>query len=462
MDFSEACSLIRVEYPDYQLDKNGELYRDMYIVWSHAKKTIIGLKLPTTTSFGVDVESGTVTKCPRFESVRHSKWCVDLDENDVLQIENEVIATCLCRRDEHGRVVTNSGDCYLTLVNGNSVWVPLAPCEDYDDPDPKKRAIRPYVDAHPYGVYQPDGSLKHYYWSVHCFHNSEENLRRHDPKRIRADRNLPTDDQLPDWAYCWVSNVVDERLYGRDKVVREGTQHFRPGAKLYCLPSSWGDAYESLCVLGQPRKSRHFIKLIFRRREMTNFRIEKVRDKRVIRELYEPFGRRDLQSDELHHELNELLPWFNSDAQEIECQLNDYLRESALKLAIAVHEGQVDKGGRPYIEHPLAVEGLVSTPKQRVVALLHDVVEDTGVTLDDLKCFGQQVVKAVDAITKRPGEPLNDYLIRVEANPLARAVKIADLTHNSDLSRIPNPTQKDYERVEQYQEKIAILSKRKD
>jgi hypothetical protein len=338
--------------------------------------------------------------------------------------------------------------------------VPLAPCDDYDDPDPGKRAIRPYVVARPYGVYRPDGSLKHHHWSVYCFHDSDENLRRHDPKKIRADRNLPMDDRLPDWAYCWVSNIVNEHLYGQDKIVREGTKHFRPGAKLYCLPSSWGDAYESLCVLGQPRRTHHFIKLILKRREMTNFRIERVRDKRVIRELYEPFGRSDLQSDKLHHELKELLPWFNSDAQEIESQLNDYLREKALKLATAAHEGQVDKGGHPYIEHLLAVERLVSSPKQRVVALLHDVVEDTEVTLDDLKVFGQQVVKAVDAITKRPGESLDDYLVRVEANPLARTVKIADLTHNSDLSRISNPTPKDLDRVKQYQREIEILSKR--
>jgi (p)ppGpp synthase/HD superfamily hydrolase len=133
------------------------------------------------------------------------------------------------------------------------------------------------------------------------------------------------------------------------------------------------------------------------------------------------------------------------------------MRNAAFELARKAHEGQLDKGGRPYIEHPLTVERLVSTPIERIVALLHDVVEDTDVTIDDLEPFGKEVVAAVDAITKRSGEKLEDYLSRVKANAVARAVKIADLTHNSDLSRIPNPTQRDLDRAARYRCEIASL-----
>ena len=96
----------------------------------------------------------------------------------------------------------------------------------------------------------------------------------------------------------------------------------------------------------------------------------------------------------------------------------------ANEIAAKAHAGQVDKAGKAYIHHPLAVASFVETNDEKTVALLHDVVEDTPVTLSDL-CdagFSEAVVHAVDCVTKRDGEPLRDYLCRVKSNPLATAV----------------------------------------
>lgn len=131
----------------------------------------------------------------------------------------------------------------------------------------------------------------------------------------------------------------------------------------------------------------------------------------------------------------------------------------ALKIATEAHKGQKDKGGRDYINHPLTVASMCGTEEEKIVALLHDVVEDTGVTLEDLKDYGfsSEILDAVNCITKQPGVSYDEYLLKVKNNELARKVKIADMTHNSDISRILNPTSKDYARVEKYKEKIQYL-----
>ena len=128
----------------------------------------------------------------------------------------------------------------------------------------------------------------------------------------------------------------------------------------------------------------------------------------------------------------------------------------ALELATRAHAGQVDKGGNAYINHPIAAAGLVEG-EAKIVALLHDVVEDGHVDLSDLRSFGDQIVNAVDAITRRPGEARKDYLDRVASNPLAREVKIADLIHNSEIGRIQHPTVEDFERVERYRVEMQEL-----
>ncbi len=133
----------------------------------------------------------------------------------------------------------------------------------------------------------------------------------------------------------------------------------------------------------------------------------------------------------------------------------------AHQLAIAAHSGQVDKGGSPYINHPVAVAEALETEEEQIVALLHDVVEDTPITLEELlgRGFSRSVVEAVDCLTKREGEAREAYLARIKQNPLATVVKLADLRHNSDLSRIPFPTEKDFARVRKYQKEMEFLEK---
>jgi (p)ppGpp synthase/HD superfamily hydrolase len=109
----------------------------------------------------------------------------------------------------------------------------------------------------------------------------------------------------------------------------------------------------------------------------------------------------------------------------------------AVNLARSAHAGQRDKLGVVYVCHPLAVMRRVRTDDEKIVAALHDVVEDTAVTLDYLRTLGfeRHVVGAVDAITKRPGEPLAESKARVAADPLALIVKRADISHNTDPLR---------------------------
>jgi (p)ppGpp synthase/HD superfamily hydrolase len=133
--------------------------------------------------------------------------------------------------------------------------------------------------------------------------------------------------------------------------------------------------------------------------------------------------------------------------------------ERAIAIAAEGHTGQLDKAGQPYILHPIRVMLRVSGASERMVAILHDVVEDTPVTLAQLATegFSKEVLDAVDALTKRPGETRLEAARRAAANPLARVVKLADNAENMDLSRISNPTQKDYDRLEEYKRVREIL-----
>jgi (p)ppGpp synthase/HD superfamily hydrolase len=103
----------------------------------------------------------------------------------------------------------------------------------------------------------------------------------------------------------------------------------------------------------------------------------------------------------------------------------------------------------------------VTTPEARMAAVLHDVVEDTTVTLDELRAegFPASVLEAVEALTKREGEDYEAFIRRVAPNPIAREVKLADLRDNSDLSRIAEPTERDRERIRKYQRAIAYLER---
>lgn len=132
----------------------------------------------------------------------------------------------------------------------------------------------------------------------------------------------------------------------------------------------------------------------------------------------------------------------------------------ALAIAKKAHAGQVDKAGVDYIQHPLYVASQVKTEQEKTVALLHDVIEDSDVTVDDLLASGlsNEVVTAVQILTKKKGQSYQEYLEKVKTNNLARVVKLADLKHNSDLSRLKSVTNTDYERVKKYKNAIRYLS----
>ena len=137
------------------------------------------------------------------------------------------------------------------------------------------------------------------------------------------------------------------------------------------------------------------------------------------------------------------------------------LEELAFEIAKTAHAGQTDKAGLDYILHPLQVAAEMTTDEEKAVALLHDIIEDTDVTANELLAKGlpDNVVEAVEALTKKHNQNYAAYLAGVKKNRLATAVKLADLKHNSDLSRLEKITQKDRERAEKYRKAIEYLSK---
>ena len=138
--------------------------------------------------------------------------------------------------------------------------------------------------------------------------------------------------------------------------------------------------------------------------------------------------------------------------------LDDLLRR-AVAIAERQHAGQVDKAGRAYIEHPMRVMAAMDTDAERIVAVLHDVIEDGDVTLAQLadEGFPSYLLAALDAVTKRAGETYEDFVARAALDPIGRRVKIADLRDNADLSRIAQPTPADLARAEKYRRALAQL-----
>ena len=133
--------------------------------------------------------------------------------------------------------------------------------------------------------------------------------------------------------------------------------------------------------------------------------------------------------------------------------------KKALKLCFEAHKNQVDKSGMPYVFHPFHVAEQMTDEATTIVALLHDVVEDTDYTLEDLAAegFGKEILEAVALMTHEDDVPYLDYVAKLKDNPIARAVKLADLAHNSDLSRIGEVDEETRERLEKYQKAIALL-----
>ena len=126
--------------------------------------------------------------------------------------------------------------------------------------------------------------------------------------------------------------------------------------------------------------------------------------------------------------------------------------EKAIEIAVKAHAGQTDKAGRPYILHPLWLMHQFDDPDTMMVAVLHDSVEDSNLTLADLsgEGFPPRIVDAVDAITNRKGESYEAYIHRVQAHPIALRVKLADLEHNMDIRRMTQIHQHDLARLDKY------------
>lgn len=133
--------------------------------------------------------------------------------------------------------------------------------------------------------------------------------------------------------------------------------------------------------------------------------------------------------------------------------------ERAIALAAQAHQGQLDKVGAPYILHPLRVMLRLETTEERIAAVLHDAVEDTPITLDQLRAegFSEPVLNAIASVTRHESETYEEFVLRAKADPIGRRVKLADLADNSDLSRLPHITDRDRARLEKYRRAIAIL-----
>ena len=137
------------------------------------------------------------------------------------------------------------------------------------------------------------------------------------------------------------------------------------------------------------------------------------------------------------------------------------LTKKALKISFDAHKNQVDKSGMPYVYHPFHLAEQMNDELSTCVALLHDVAEDTDITLDDLKSkgFPDEVIEALVLMTHKDGVPYLDYVRAMKDNPIARKVKLADLAHNSDLTRLDKVDDKAIERINKYKQAALILKR---
>ena len=134
--------------------------------------------------------------------------------------------------------------------------------------------------------------------------------------------------------------------------------------------------------------------------------------------------------------------------------------DAAIGLACKAHAGQLDKAGQPYILHPLRLMLKFAGEPERIVAVLHDVVEDGGITLAELEQLGvpSSAVEAIDALTKRFGESYEDFILRLSVNGLARKIKIEDIKDNLDMSRLASLNEEDVQRIKKYHKALIFLS----
>ena len=134
--------------------------------------------------------------------------------------------------------------------------------------------------------------------------------------------------------------------------------------------------------------------------------------------------------------------------------------KKALKLCFEAHKNQADKSGLPYVFHPFHVAEQMTDEKTTIVALLHDVIEDTSYTLQDLRTLGfdEDVLGALELMTHDKNVPYMDYVAKIKGNAIAKTVKLADLSHNSDLTRLDEINEAALNRVEKYKAAIKLLS----
>ena len=137
--------------------------------------------------------------------------------------------------------------------------------------------------------------------------------------------------------------------------------------------------------------------------------------------------------------------------RELECGGKAMLNR-AIEIAVRAHDGQVDKGGEPYILHPLRVMISRENEIERICAVIHDVIEDSSITIDDIRNegFSEDVITVLDCLTKRDGESYDDFIDRILINEIACRVKLADLRDNMNVHRIKNPSDKDFARINKY------------
>jgi (p)ppGpp synthase/HD superfamily hydrolase len=137
--------------------------------------------------------------------------------------------------------------------------------------------------------------------------------------------------------------------------------------------------------------------------------------------------------------------------------------ERAIEIAALAHKGQVDKAGAPYILHPLRLMMKLESEVGRTVAVMHDVLEDSCWTPAQLRSegFSDQIIEAIECLTRRKGESFEDYIHRAGANAIARKVKIADLEDNMNLCRIGEVARKDLRRVRKYHQAWRVLTGRR-
>lgn len=135
------------------------------------------------------------------------------------------------------------------------------------------------------------------------------------------------------------------------------------------------------------------------------------------------------------------------------------MTKKAMRIAYEAHHGQLDKTGLPYIFHPFHMAETMTTENSVITALLHDVIEDTDMTLEDLarEGFSEDILTALNLLTHNPGEAYMDYISRLSTCPLARQVKLGDLRHNSDITRLDVIDEKMEKRQKKYAKAIQML-----